>query len=271
MATTHQAAVVDTKINFFDPENPTTKVAVVNGGKRSWVSHDVSVRDARLAPETSGLDKGGFLLIKHGSQVQNFRNPDEVQSVYLKEVGTIIQDLTNANLVIAFHGQIRDNSVQADPTVARKPAHSAHADYVENSFRKHARRTLTELGEDPDYWLAKRFSAYNVWRSLVPVEELPLAVCDGRSIAAKSWHVVDVEEKPGSRDGLQGLLLEHDPAQQWYYYSNMQPNEALVFKQCDSDHDRVQRCAHTAITVPDQKPALTPRVSFDIRTMAFFA
>lgn len=262
--------VVRTRINFFDSANPTTKVAVLNAGKRSYETHDVVVRNARLATDQSGLEISGFMLARHESKVSDFRDKNWIETIYRAEVCELIGKLTGADLVIAFHGHIRDASADVDPNVVRKPAHSAHVDYVEDTFRKYAKKGLTEIHEDPGLWLRRRFCAFNIWRGLGPVEELPLAVCDARSVTPSMLHFVDVEERAGSNDGFRGMLLQHDPSQRWFYYPDMQPDEVLIFKQCDRDHCKPRWCPHTAIVIPGQRPPERPRVSFDIRAIAFF-
>lgn len=261
---------VRTRINFFDSANPTTKVAVLNGGKRNYEPHDVVVTNARRAAEQTGLDRSGFVLIRHESRVANFRDTSQIKTIYRDEVTALVKELTGADLVIAFHGHIRDNAVDVDPNVVRKPARSAHIDYVEETFRKYAEAGLKEIDENPAAWLRRRFCAFNIWRGLSPVEELPLAVCDARTVAPPMMHTVEVEERKGSNDGFKGMLLQYDAAQRWFYYPDMQPDEVLIFKQCDSDHSKPRWCPHTAIEVPQNRQPEMPRVSFDIRTIAFF-
>lgn len=264
------ADTVKTQINFFNVDAPIMKVAVLNGPKRTPRTHDVLVTDARRSPGRSGLDNGGFILARHQSLVRDFRDPEQIRAIYHDEIVQLIKEKTGADLVITFHGQIRDNNSDVDPGKIRKPARSAHIDYIEDTFRGHAEPILRAMGERPETWLNGRFAAYNIWRGLGPVEELPLAVCDARTVLPEDLHVVEIEERPGSNDGFKGQLLGYNPLQHWYYYPDMQPDEVLIFKQCDTDPKAPQKCPHTAIEIPDQPPARHPRTSFDIRAMAFF-
>src|SRR3546814_5081231 len=79
----------------------------------------------------------------------------------------------------------------------------------------------------------------------------------------------DLIEKPGEPTPYVGMPLAYNPAQRWYYYPNMQPDEVLVFKQCDTDHSGIRWSPHVAIDDPYTANA-QPRVSFEARALAFF-
>ena len=51
-----------------------------------------------------------------------------------------------------------------------------------------------------------------------------------------------------------GYNLAHNPNHRWCYVPSMRPEEALVFKLCDTDEDRVQWSAHTAFDDPTSPP-----------------
>jgi hypothetical protein len=158
----------------------------------------------------------------------------------------------------------KPDSPSADSAV-RRPAGVPHIDYDEDTFRIRARE---ELGDEADHWLERRFMCLNVWRGLRPVEEMPLALCDGRAVREGDFRKTIIHERPGEPTPYVGMPLTYNPNQRWYYYPDMQPGEALIFKQCDSDHDRVQWSPHVAIDAP-APPDARPRVSFEVRTLAF--
>ena len=87
---------------------------------------------------------------------------------------------------------------------------------------------------------ASRVIALNFWRPLFnTAERKPLAVCDARTVIADdllemmlygyghqgySWHEM----------GISVYEVATSPQQEWYYYSNMMPEEVLLIKSCDS-------------------------------------
>ncbi len=206
------------------------------------------------------------MLAEHVTQVRNFRDPQEVETVYRREMEDLVKRVTGAGKVIVFHMQIRDNAPVVDANV-RRPAPIAHIDYNEETFRIRARE---ELGDAADYWLRKPFSAINVWRGVKPVEEMPLAVCDSRTVDMKDLHEATIHERIGDPRPYTALNLAFQPTQRWYYFPQMRTDEALLFKLCDTDPRRAGPSAHAAFADPTSRPDAPPRVSFEVRTLAFF-
>lgn len=227
-------------------------------------TRELEIRNARLLPE-EGLEERGFTMVHHRTKVTDFRDQAQLDSIYDREVHDLIKEMTGAKRVIVFHNQLRDNSPTAGKDI-RKPAFFAHIDYTEETFRIRARE---KLGDEADHWLGKRMVAFNIWRGVYPVEEKPLAVCDARTVKQEDFLETRIIERPGEPTPYVGMPLSYNSEQRWYYYPAMQPDEALVFKQCDSDHDRIRWSPHVAIDDPATVEP-RPRVSFEARTLAFF-
>ena len=65
--------------------------------------------------------------------------------------------------------------------------------------------------------------------------------------------------------------MSYNPAHQWYYFSAMRRDEALVFKVFDSKQDgRARFVPHTSFENPLAPADALPRRSIEIRTLAFF-
>jgi hypothetical protein len=261
-----QAEGVRTVVSFADP----TKAFGVSYGLNRYANDmtyeqkDVEFRNARLVPD-EGLATRGFTLIRSETKVTDFCDVGQLEAVYKQEMHDLIRKMTGAEMVIVFHMQLRDNSPKADATI-RKPAFFAHIDYTEDTFRIRARE---ELGEEADHWLGRRMAAFNIWRGVHPVEEKHLALCDARTVRREDFLETVIHERPGEPTPYVGMPLSYNPDQRWYYYPDMQPDEVLVFKQCDSDHDQIQWSPHVAIDDP-RSANPRPRVSFEARTLAFF-
>ena len=64
----------------------------------------------------------------------------------------------------------------------------------------------------------------------------------------------------------------YNRAHRWYYFPDMQTDEALVFKVYDSATNGVARfTAHGAFDLPSAPAGAPPRQSIEVRTMTFFA
>jgi hypothetical protein len=73
---------------------------------------------------------------------------------------------------------------------------------------------------------------------------------------------------PRTDEDPAGLNLAYNPKHRWYYYPDMQPDEALVFRLFDTADPHWHMTAHTAFVDPSADPASPKRMSFEIRTLA---
>ena len=66
--------------------------------------------------------------------------------------------------------------------------------------------------------------------------------------------------------------VAHSPSHRWYYYPNMQKDEALLLKCFDSttDDSLTRFTGHTSFRIPDTPETAPVRESIEIRVIAFF-
>ena len=123
--------------------------------------------------------------------------------------------------------------------------------------------------KEADALLKRRFAFVNVWRPIVgPVKDSPLAVCDAQTIAPKDWVPTDLiyPDRVGEI-----YSVAFNDAHRWYFFPDMQPDEALLIKCYDSAKDgRARFAAHTAFDDPTAPADAPPRESIEARTIAFF-
>jgi hypothetical protein len=108
----------------------------------------------------------------------------------------------------------------------------------------------------------------NLWRPIrVPVRDMPLAVCDARSIAPQDLVPSDLVYK--ERTG-EIYSVTYNPAHRWFYLSNMTPDEGLLLKCYDSKTDgRARFAPHTAFRDPTAPADAPHRESIELRTLVF--
>jgi hypothetical protein len=125
------------------------------------------------------------------------------------------------------------------------------------------------MGDEAEALLQSRFAIIQVWRPINhPVESHPLAICDAQTVRPET--LVVNERRYQERVG-QTYAITYDPGQRWYWFPQMRPDEALVFKVYESLRDgRARWTAHTAFADPSAPPHARPRESIEIRTLAFF-
>jgi hypothetical protein len=222
--------------------------------------HPAVVRNARLA-ETS-WETHGFTLLKHSTDV-DFADKDDVEKRYYPEVERLVRELTGASEVFVFLGILRGG----EDAAGGGPALSAHVDFNEAALRQWVGRFAPDRAEA---LAGKRLVNLNVWRGVRPVENMPLAVCDARSVEKGDFMRVSLGKPEGGfKDGMPaGLNMAYNPKHEWYYYPDMQPDEALAFRLFDTGNPDWQMTGHTAFEDPTSKPGSPKRQSFEVRTIA---
>jgi hypothetical protein len=232
----------------------------------TYAAQIVSIWNARLADRLS-LDREGFDLIRFKSRLANFYDEKEVQTVLYREVEHLLRELTDASRVSVF-----DHIVRCAPMArrgengAKEPAKGVHNDYTVRSGSKRVRDLFPEEAEE---LLKHRFAIINLWKSTHgPVLEAPLSVCDATTIAASDFIVSEL--RYAHRIG-ETYAVSYNPEHRWYYFPQMQEDEALLIKCFDSAEDgRARFTAHTAFDDPTSPPNAPPRESIELRALVFF-
>ncbi|HEY4447551.1 MAG TPA: CmcJ/NvfI family oxidoreductase, partial [Steroidobacteraceae bacterium] len=128
------------------------------------------------------LDGAGISLVEHRSAVGDFADRAIVDSVHRPEIIALVQELSGADLVrVDSPGILRfsERSAQSGALDNSRPARFAHVDVSNPTAAAFAHRAAP-----PGRPLA-RFAHYNVWRAIsAPPQDVPLAVCDARSVSA---------------------------------------------------------------------------------------
>jgi hypothetical protein len=69
---------------------------------------------------------------------------------------------------------------------------------------------------------------------------------------------------------FEAWLLRHDPGQRWAYFSDMRPDEALIFKTHDTEPGKAHCVPHGAFDDPGCPAGATPRASIEMRGIAYW-
>jgi len=244
---------------------PPPGVPVRSGGS---TKHLMKVRNGRPVLNELTLDRQGFALVRHQTQVANFYDPEEVTRVYYPEVERLLKQATGAVRVHVFDHNVRCRPMaKRGENGAREPVKFAHNDYT---FRSGPQRVRDLLPGEADELLKHRFAEINVWRPIRgPVEESPLAVCDASSMKLEDFVATDLKYR--DRTG-EVYSVAFNPNHRWFYFPQMQRDEALLLKCYDSAGDgRARFTAHTGIDDPTSVADAAPRESIEARTLLFFA
>ncbi|MBO3460124.1 methyltransferase [Aetokthonos hydrillicola Thurmond2011] len=249
---------------------PPAGVPRTNG---TFQTYKLPIYNARSITENISLDREGFALIRHDSKVRDFYNEDEILQVYYPEAEQFLKDVTGGSKVVIFDHTLRNRQrFQQGEKSIREPAKRVHNDFTAKSGYTRARWELAARGIDEieiEALLQKRFAIINVWRAIAsPIQESPLTVCDARSIAPEDLVAGDLVYR--DRIG-ETYAVTYNPTHQWYYFPQMQRDEALLIKCFDSTEDGIARfAAHTAFDDPTSPPNAPPRESIELRTFVFY-
>jgi hypothetical protein len=232
-------------------------------------TRSVTIRDARplAAAGELSLDKSGFERVAHASALTDFSDDAAIRSIYYSESAQVLLKATGAEKVVVFDHTLRDslNGSRATSSL-REPVRRVHND---QTFVSGPRRVRDHLSADEAAQRLKhRFAIINLWRPLDVVEQLPLALCDARSIAAGDLVPSDLvyQDKVGET-----FSFTYNPAHRWYYFPKLRPDEPLLLKIYDSRNDGTARLtAHTAFEDPTTPQGAAPRRSIELRALVFW-
>ncbi len=231
-------------------------------------THQVPIYDLRRLEPEAALDREGFQLLRHASAVQNFYDEDEVLKQYYPEAERLIAEATGASRVFIFDHTVRRRVHGADDRATGLPRQPATRVHVDHTAKSGPQRVRDFFGDEAETLLRGRVQVINLWRPIRgPLRDAPLAVCDARSVAPRDLVPSDLVYK--NRVG-ETYAVTFNPAHQWFYVPEMQPNEALLLKCFNSATDgRARFAPHTAFEDPTAPADVPPRESIELRTLVF--
>jgi hypothetical protein len=235
--------------------------------KGKYAEFKMPIYNGRDIADRLSLEREGFVLVRHDTQVKNFYDEDEVRSIYYNETEELVKQISGAKRVLVFDHTLRaaDSAIREANQVS-SPVRNAHNDYTEWSGPQRVRDLLPDEAEE---LISRRFAVVQTWRPInQPVQNDHLAIADAQSIGTSEL-IPSARIYPNRRGEV--YHMTHNPAHRWCYFPNMQRNEAMVFKCYDSLKDgRARWTAHCAFDDPTAPPNVPPRESIEMRTLAFF-
>jgi hypothetical protein len=264
--------------------------AEINTG--TYSDHEITVRDGMPIRDHFKLDVHGFCIDKAPTAVADFHDKAMVDALYEREVEAEVIRRTGADRCVARGWMIRTSADLSERATKKAenyqhtggiqpPAGEAHVDLDPATARRMAAATYEKHFPDgPGY---TRFLITSHWRTFSPPpQDVPLALCDGRTSFGgeeKSNTLFIVDEFPtgdaltapveGESEMMAASIFSYHPGHRWWYFSNMQVDDVLLFKFHDSDHSVTWRCPHSAF-VDTSFPDANIRESIECRSVAFW-
>jgi len=236
----------------------------------NFTMREVSVHDGRRDMPSSSLDVEGFQLVSQKTAVDDFYDDEQVNGMYHDEVKALLMEATGAVRIEIFDDTRRTSSLerQREKNI-REPADIVHNDYTAASGIKRMQDYFADSPGEADELLQRRFTIVNVWRSIGgPVVDHPLVLCDSTTVRPED--LVSVERRAEERIGELQVAL-YNPEHRWYYFPELQMDEALLFKTFDSETDgRTRFTLHSSFADPGAPDDAPPRESIETRCLLFF-
>ncbi|MEX5684752.1 CmcJ/NvfI family oxidoreductase [Pseudomonas silesiensis] len=245
--------------------------------------YDVEIRNGRLMRPCPTIEREGFMLATHTSEVVQSRRSELIEentlprddmaainSDYANELIPLIKSLTGARDIIPQFGttQVRFSNRAAHRSWMGTSAF-AHMDFASTQVEKLIEQTIALTGVEIAPY--NRQMLIQTWRVITdPPQDMPLTICDGRTVAGNMMIPLDFHGPEGSRNELvQSRVCRYDASHQWSYFPAMTSDEVLIFKGFDSACPEAMNAMHTAFDDPTVVDAI-PRGSIECRFIAFF-
>jgi hypothetical protein len=228
--------------------------------------HQVTICNARPLIGRLSLNREGFVLLHHQTAVTDFYDEQQIQEIYYPECERVMQEATGATRVVAFDHIVRNAAMSAQGNAIKIPAKRVHNDYTAWSAPQRVRDLM---GAEAEELLKHRFAINNLWRPIRgPVLDSPLTLCDAQSLEEQNLIASDL--KYPDRTG-ETYSVTYNPNQHYYYFPQMQADEAVLIRCYDSSLDGAARfSAHTGFDDPTSPPDAPPRESLEVRMLVFF-
>jgi len=268
------AAAIEAPLNFLKPMKerlvsyqvePPPGVSQRNGEDEP---HLVTIRDARPIAAALSIDSQGFALLGAATDFTAFGDAAAIRAHYYEEVEALLADATGARRAIVFDHNVRNAERAAGGEAGiRPPVPRTHNDFTARSGPERARAELAERGLNPAL-LEGRYAIVNLWRPIGRrIEKWPLALADARTVAPGDWVECDLVYR--DRVG-ETYALAFNPAQDWYYFPRLGPDEAILIKGYDSDEGVARFTAHSAFADPTSPPDAPERESIEVRALVIY-
>ena len=218
---------------------------------------EVKVQDVRSQDYALNFGNDGILFADSHSVITDFDKCSDWQTQYNQEIVDLLAQQIDAHEVIVFDHTLRIDTVDA----VRKPARNVHNDYSTQGANQ---RLIDLIGSERATEFQKgRFGFVNVWRPIErAITSSPLGFIHPRSIEPKDWMTIELIY-PDRKGQILGVGA--NPKHEWFYQSNMTPNEVVIFNIYDNRGQ--PHLAHSALDIANQPDNSPPRKSIETRTL----
>ncbi|WP_086932016.1 CmcJ/NvfI family oxidoreductase [Agarilytica rhodophyticola] len=234
----------------------------VNGEKGAMrspilVPTEVAVQDVRDEAVSVNFIEDSVMFVNSPTKVVEFDASNTWQKDYDQELQLLLKQQLSVQEVIIFDHTIRID----DPNSGRKPARNVHSDYSKEGAHK---RLIDLVGQAAaKQWQQGHYAFINIWRPLnKPIYTAPLGFVRPSSVKQEDWLLLDLIY-PDRVGQIMGLVANQ--SHQWFYLSEMTPEEVAVFN--IYDNQGLSSIAHSALNLAGEEACKDIRTSLESRTL----
>ncbi len=241
---------------------------------------ETSIRNGRIADVPPSLEREGFQLVVHPSATVRDRTEElkapgglltqsDALRAYWAETIPLIARLSGARDVLPLHASTVRFSPALKNDKAMTPAGWPHVDYDTPESEVQLKETLELNQFDPAPY--SRYVMYQCWHVLSePPQDIPLAMCDGRTVSVDDIVPIEYHMKTPERDvTYQSSGARFSDRHCWWYFPDMTREELLVFIGFDSALGDSFKTLHVGIRDESHERPV-PRISLETRYFALF-
>ncbi|KAK2009783.1 hypothetical protein LZ32DRAFT_630696 [Colletotrichum eremochloae] len=222
------------------------------------------------------LDEAGFCYVTDSTKLlpSDFEDRESIEKGYLPECEELLrQVMDRVDEVAIYDWRVRHTDLPTrqgsvvDLNNPMSPIGAATHVHVDQSPSSVVERIKRMFPDRQHVLLQSRVRLINLWRPINgPIQNWPLAVCDGRTLSESN--LVETERIRRTFTGNTMFLMQGTGVK-WFYMSEQNDDEVLIFKSFDSREDVTRYAAHGSFKLPDSSEGLPPRQSIEVRALVF--
>lgn len=217
------------------------------------------------------MDRSGFgVFLNVPTEMKDWDDSAEIIKSYYPETINFLKRKLGASEVHIFDHTIRKREPEKDKVEDkpgnRQPVFRVHVDQTPISGEYRVQAIVGEARASEV--LRKRVQIINVWRPLRgPIQDSPVGFIDSRTIDwDKDMAIGEIYYR--DRTGYT-YLVHHNPDHQWFYLSEMMPDETLLIK-CYDNRLPQTIAAHSGFAFDNPPAGYLPRQSIELRALVIY-
>jgi hypothetical protein len=229
--------------------------------------YEVAITDASLLDYDPTLAREGFCRVGHVADIQSVTTSQEATQKFRETLVPLMLELTGADEILFNpYSVVRRQAPLEDSSLASPVPVSTTANFVHTDFSLDGAAGGEVQYPAPSRSNIRRSAMFNIWKLLSPgPTNIPLALCDSASVVPDD--VIPGDSVFPDDSSFETAFLRYNSNHRWYYFSDLNSEQVLVFKQADTDQDAPRIVPHTAFSDNSRPPAAS-RVSIESRCRA---